>query len=220
MLRRSVGGVLLQWFAPPLLRFLSRSWRFERRGFAHFEAAESGDGFLIALWHGRMLPALPAHRDRDIYVLVSPSDDGSLVARMLHRYGFYVIRGSVSRTGARSLREMREHLRSGSGVVITPDGPRGPRHGMNIGLAWLARETGLPIVTISVACDRSWHLRSWDHFTIPKPGARIVLLYGEPLRVPPDADEERLEAITRTIGARLTELERSGFESLGIAPDW
>ena len=60
-------------------------------------------------------------------------------------------------------------------MVITPDGPIGPRHSINAGIAWLARETGLPILTAAVTCDRAWRLRNWDRHLIPKPRAKLVL---------------------------------------------
>jgi len=205
-------------FAPSMLRLLAWSWRVERIGSDHLEEAESGA--LVAMWHGRMLPPLPLHRHRGIGILVSPSDDGGLVKLMLDRFGYRTIRGSSSRQGARALREMRDQIREGEMIVITPDGPRGPRHGMNVGLAWLASETGTPIMTVAVGCDRAWRLKSWDRFLIPKPWARVVISYGELLRVPPDADDGQLERVTEQIRENLMVAEARAFASLGVDRDW
>lgn len=220
VLRRELGFKLLWLMAPPLLRALARSWRVERLGWEHLEQAWSTTGALVAMWHGRMLPALPLHRDMGARVLVSPSREGTLVQEMLVRFGYFVIRGSTSRGATRALREMREHLGKGQTVVITPDGPRGPAHLVNIGLAWLARETGLPIVTLGVAADSAWHLKSWDRFTIPRPRARVVVTYGKPLPVAPGADEGQLEAVTEEIRVRLLRDEARAFEYLGVDRDW
>ncbi|MCA8955781.1 MAG: lysophospholipid acyltransferase family protein [Planctomycetes bacterium] len=186
-----------------MLRGLRASWHVERIGYEHFTDARCGDGFLIAIWHGDMLAPLPLHTRMGISVLVSPSGDGALVKMVLERFGYRVIRGSSNRGSARALREMRAHLRDHGAVVITPDGPRGPRHSMNLGLGWLARETGCPIVSIRVECDRAWHLRSWDHFAVPKPRARIRLHYTAALHVPPDADDAALEVVTERIRQNL-----------------
>jgi lysophospholipid acyltransferase (LPLAT)-like uncharacterized protein len=35
-------------------------------------------------------------------------------------------------------------------------------------------------VTITAHVDRSWRFRSWDAFELPKPFARITVVYGEP----------------------------------------
>jgi lysophospholipid acyltransferase (LPLAT)-like uncharacterized protein len=220
ILRREMGGRLLRLAAPTVLRALARSWRVERLGWENLEQAWSTTGALVAMWHGRMLPALPLHRDMGAQVLVSPSDDGALVQGLLKRFGYFVIRGSSNRQAPRALREMREHLRQGQTVVITPDGPRGPRHGVNVGLAWLARETGLPILTLAVAADPAWHLKSWDRFTIPKLRARVIITYSTPVQVAPDASEDELEAVTRQIRVRLLRDEAQAFERLGVDRDW
>ncbi len=220
ILRRELGRKLMELMAPPVLRALAASWRVERLGWANLERAWSTTGALVAMWHGRMLPALPLHRNMGAQVLVSPSDDGALVQEMLRRNGYFVIRGSTNRQATRALREMREQLRCGQTVVITPDGPRGPRHVVNIGLAWLARETGLPILTLAVAADRAWHLRSWDQFTIPKLRARVVITYGKPLFVAPEATEADLEATTEQIRVALLRDEARAFEHMGVERDW
>lgn len=217
--RRELGGKLMRWTAPTVLRALAASWRVERIGWENLQRAWSTTGAMVAMWHGRMLPALPLHRDMGAQVLVSPSDDGALVQEMLKRFGYFVIRGSSNRQATRALREMREYLRGGQTVVITPDGPRGPRHGVNVGLAWLARETGLPILTLAVAAHPAWHLRSWDRFTIPKPRARVVLTYSEPLSVAPDVGEDELERVTEEIRVQLLRDEAQAFERLGVERD-
>ena len=206
--------------APSVLRALSASWRVERLGYENLERAWSTTGLLIAIWHGRMLAALPLHQKLGAQVLVSPSDDGALVQTMLKRFHCHVIRGSTSKQGTRALREMRAHLGQGQTVVITPDGPRGPRHSMNTGLAWLASETGLPILCLGVAADRAWRLRSWDRFMIPKPRARMVFTYSEPAKVAPDAGEEELDRVTEWIRTTLLHDEARAFERLGVERDW
>lgn len=220
-LRRTGGAVLLNTVGPTAIRLFARSWQIERLGVENFEAAtRTGRGFLGALWHGRMLPLAPLHRNQGLGILVSASADGSLVPKVLDRLGYRVIRGSANVRGARALREMRERLEEGGSVVITPDGSIGPRHSMNIGLAWLARETSLPVLTVAVSCDRAWHLNSWDRFTIPKHRARIIVTYGEPITVPPGADDAELERATERIREQLIHDETRGFEKLGVAPDW
>jgi len=167
-----------------------------------------------------MLPALPYHAHRGWHVLVSPSDDGGLVKLLLDRYGYAVVRGSSSRGGARAVRRMLAAIADERVVVITPDGPRGPRHSMNPGLAWLARETGRAVVPLGVAFDRAWHLeRTWDRFVVPKPRARLKLVYGEPVRVDRRTTDPELERATATIAERLLEAERFGFSELGAEVD-
>lgn len=219
--RRRVGSWLLELLAPLLLRLLACTWRVQRLGDAGQALQRSDAPWLVAMWHGRMLTLMPlrGHCGRGIGVLVSPSDDGGLAQRALRRFRYRIVRGSLSRGGARALREMHELVAAGGQLVVTPDGPRGPRHGMNVGIAWLARSSGAPILPVGVAVDRAWRLRSWDRFTIPKPFARLCVVYGDPVAVPADASDADLEGIAATVRTRLLAQEREAFARLGATDD-
>lgn len=220
-LRRAIGLRLIGWFGPAVLRRLRASWRTERVHPERWDSVVGGaDGVLIAIWHGRMVLGMADHSDREYTVLVSRSGDGDISESLLQRFGYRVIRGSSSRGGASAARDMLAALGQGAVLVITPDGPRGPRHAMNPGLAWMAKVTGFPVLPIGFACDKAWHLDSWDRFTIPKFGARIVLTYGEPVRVAKEGDEAELERATETIRERMLAAELDGFARLGREPDW
>jgi lysophospholipid acyltransferase (LPLAT)-like uncharacterized protein len=203
-----------------MLGVLARSWRFCVIDAQHERACTAAPGRLYALWHGRMLLGLEHHRDRQHAVLVSQSDDGALVKPLLLKFGFKVIRGSSSRGGARALREMLGELRLGGTIVITPDGPRGPRHATNAGLAWMARATGFPILPIGFAVDHAWRMKSWDEFTIPKPRARVAMAYGEPILVPREASEADMARVTSLFRERLLACEARAAQELGVPLDW
>jgi lysophospholipid acyltransferase (LPLAT)-like uncharacterized protein len=221
-LRRTVTGRLSFLFAPTLLRGLAGSWKVTVLDQGHLRAArDGGRGHFMALWHGRMLLGLAHHASPGEWsVLVSRSADGDVTERMLEAFRYQVIRGSSSRGGARALREMLGVLEAGRNLVITPDGPRGPRHSMSPGLTWMARATGCAIVPCGFVCDRAWRLNSWDRFTIPKRGARVVLAYGEPVRVSRDASPQDLEAAGVLVRERILDAERRGFALLATEPDW
>jgi lysophospholipid acyltransferase (LPLAT)-like uncharacterized protein len=172
------------------------------------------------MWHGRMMLPLAHHARQGIQVLVSPSRDGDVSEEMLRRFGYAVVRGSSSRGGARALREMLAVLRAGASLVITPDGPRGPRHSMNLGVAWMGRATGFPIVPCGFAYDRAWLLDSWDRFTVPKWRARVAFVFGAPISVTRDGGDEELERATEAVRSAMLDAERRGFAALGREPDW
>jgi lysophospholipid acyltransferase (LPLAT)-like uncharacterized protein len=216
--RRTVGGWVLGALGPGSLRGLARTWKLEQLGRPPATAADQGA--LICLWHGRMACGLVPFGQSGWSVLVSPSDDGELSRRLLERNGYHVIRGSASRGGARALRAMLAGLGGGARVVVTPDGPRGPRHHVNPGVAWMARQTGLPVHAMGVGCDRAWRLGSWDRFTIPRPRARVVFAWADPIRVAADASEEALAAATDALREALQDAERAAFAHLGREPDW
>lgn len=222
MTRRAIGSAISAFLSAPLLHALSSSWRYEVLDEHHY-TTHADAGFLAAQWHGRMLLALARYKHRGWRVLVSQSDDGAIIVRVLHHFGYGVVRGSRGRKGkggARALREMRQLLDEGGVIIITPDGPRGPRHSISPGLAWLARETGHAILPVGMVADRAWKLKNWDRFTIPKLRARVVLSLGEPVRVAPDADDAELARATALVRERMIAAEERAFRHLGLEPDW
>lgn len=219
-LRRRAGMLALKTFGPGLVALLGRTWKVEFLNEPLYHELRAGGGALVCMWHGRMLIGVPVFGRGGYRVLVSQSRDGDLSEELLDAFGYKVLRGSSSRGGARALRAMLEVLRAGELIVITPDGPRGPRHSMNPGLAWMARATGHPIVPLGMVADRAWHARSWDRFTVPKPRARVVIAFGEPIHVGRDVDDEQLRSLSEDLRERTMALEREAFARLGVEPDW
>lgn len=166
------------------LRLLGRTWRVTVHGREWLLARpDDAPRVVLILWHGQLLPLLWAHRQRT-GVIISEHADGEVIARVVASFGFFPVRGSSSRGGARALLEAARALVAGADLAITPDGPRGPRHSFAPGPLMLAHRTGAALVPLVAHADRVWRLSSWDHFEIPKPFARITVLYDEPVRLP------------------------------------
>lgn len=211
---------MLPYVAPTLVRQLSRSWKLEVHGDEHLHAGYEAGGLVITLWHGRMMLPISSHAHAGFHVLVSSSDDGSLVLPILSSFGIGVVRGSTNKEPSRAARELLDRLNGGGRIALTPDGPRGPRHSMNLGAAWMAKLSGFPIVPLGLACDRAWHLKSWDRFTIPKFGARVALIYGEPIRVAAGAKDDELHRVSDALRQSMLRAEEEGFRRVGAAKDW
>jgi lysophospholipid acyltransferase (LPLAT)-like uncharacterized protein len=158
---------------------------------------------IYAVWHGRVLLLPRLYGRRGCRVLTSRSRDGELVARWMSRFGLVPVRGSSSNRGGDALRRLARALREGREVVVVPDGPTGPREVLKAGVITLARLSGAPIVPMAVGTSREWRLRSWDEFRVPKPFGRCVVRFGEPIRVPADADRAALEAARKDVEAAL-----------------
>lgn len=165
------------------LKLLGMTWRVRIIGRDRLFVRPAGtDPVVFALWHGQMLPILYAHGMR-CGILISEHRDGEIIARIVEMFGHFAVRGSSSRGGTRALLEAVKQVRDGTDMVFTPDGPRGPLHSYAPGPLILAHRAQVPIVTITAHADRCWRLKSWDRFEIPKPFARVTVLYGEPKRV-------------------------------------
>jgi lysophospholipid acyltransferase (LPLAT)-like uncharacterized protein len=185
------------------LRALARTLRIRRAEAAVAPLWAARMPAIYVVWHGRvlLLPYLYGHRG--CAVLTSRSRDGEIVSRLIERFGLEPVRGSSTRGGGEALRLLTRRLRRGREVVVVPDGPVGPREVLKPGVIALARLSGAPIVPMAVGASREWRLRSWDEFRIPKPFARCVMRFGEPVRVLVDADRATQEAARKEVEAAL-----------------
>lgn len=190
---RTRWAIRLGWY---LLQLLGATWRVRVHGREQLVTRPRGrDAVVYTLWHGQMLPVLWRHHVRT-GVLVSEHKDGEIITRILERFGMFGVRGSSSRGGTRALLEAVQVVRGGTDMAFTPDGPRGPRHSVAPGALILAHRAKVPLVTITAHCSRKWQLRSWDGFEIPKPFARVTVLYGPPRTLD---DEDVRAAAERTV---------------------
>ena len=90
---------------------------------------------------------------------------------------------------------MARRLAEGVDCAFTIDGPRGPRYVAKPGPVMLARKTGCPVMVFHIGVDRGkTFTKTWDHFLLPMPFARAVILFAPPIYVPADANQELLEA--------------------------
>jgi lysophospholipid acyltransferase (LPLAT)-like uncharacterized protein len=147
--------------------------------------------------------------------LISPSVDGTAPAMLVERIGGHVIRGSSTATGARALRDYYETIvKQGISPAITPDGPRGPVHEFKPGPVLLSQLSGKPILPISIAASPCIRFRTWDRFELPLPFSRIVIAYGEPVRIQRGVDADMLTRLQGEMAARLQALQAEARAAL------
>lgn len=190
-------------------------------GEEHLRAAlAAAPSILPCHWHQHQLYCgkfLLEQRARGLKVgwLISPSVDGEIGAMLVNRVGGYAIRGSSTHTGARALRDYYHALvKENISPVITPDGPRGPRHQFKPGAIVLAQMSGRPIVPMAYAASRAWRIK-WDRFVIPKPFARVAIAIGPPCHVPRALDPQALSALQVKMGEALQQAFETARRALG-----
>jgi lysophospholipid acyltransferase (LPLAT)-like uncharacterized protein len=174
---------------------------------------------LYAHWHGDELLLVPVYARRGLAVMASRSKDGESMALLLRRLGYRVVRGSSSRGGAGGLKGLIDCVRvEKRSAAIAVDGPRGPVFRVKPGILLLAQSTGLPIIPAGISASRKWNIRgAWNHGYFPKPFARCVVVYGEPIQVPSGANENALEVLRRELEARLISLRKEADQTSGTA---
>ncbi|HSJ06689.1 MAG TPA: lysophospholipid acyltransferase family protein [Longimicrobiales bacterium] len=166
----------------------------------------AGKPVIFALWHGRMVPPTYRHRHQDIVTLASQSADGEYITRLLQRWGYHVARGSSTRGAESALRDLIRLARAGRTVALTADGPRGPREQLKLGVLHIAQLSGAPLIPIACAASRAWWFESWDRFLVPRPFARIRVVYGDAIFIPRDADRDALDRAARSVEAVIADL--------------
>ena len=202
-----MAGSLATVLAPSLgswaLRLLGRTLRIRREEGAVAALWTARTPVIYVVWHARLLLLPYLYRDRGLRALISRSRDGELVAGLVRRFGFVVVRGSSTRGGAGGLRALARALAEGHSVVLVPDGPRGPSETVKAGVVTLARISGAPVVPLALAASAEWRARSWDGFRVPKPFTRCIVRFGDPLRVARRQEREADESPRKEIEAAL-----------------
>ncbi len=177
---------------------------------------DSGRPFILAFWHGHIL-MMPKSWDlsKPMHMLISQHRDGQLIARVIGHFGLGTAAGSSTRGGSAALRQMLKALKAGEYVGMTPDGPRGPRMRATPGIVTVARVAGVPIIPCAFSSAPRKQLKSWDRFQIALPFARGVIVWGQPIAVPKDAD---LEAARLEVEAAMNALAHAAEAAAGHPP--
>jgi lysophospholipid acyltransferase (LPLAT)-like uncharacterized protein len=179
---------------------------------------EAGSHAIPVFWHESLGLAAWYFRGTGYHTLTSYSFDGELAARVVRRFGLYALRGSSSRGGYDALKQLKKAAELVPAIGFTLDGPKGPRRVAKPGVAILALQTGLPVIPQAFAASRCWRMRSWDRLLVPKPFARLVTAFAEPIYPPPKATSGAIEALRSEIEGALNQLHGSLETELGQAP--
>ena len=155
----------------------------------------NGRHIILAFWHAQQLMIPLGYRGAGSTVLISQHGDGDIIARIIARFGHQAVRGSSTRGGAGALGALIKLGRAGHDVVVTPDGPKGPRQMAKLGVVQLAKVDRTSDYALGVRLLKKKLFASWDRFVVPYPFSRGLFLYGTPIWVPREADDTSLEAV-------------------------
>ncbi|HEX7516526.1 MAG TPA: lysophospholipid acyltransferase family protein [Chthoniobacterales bacterium] len=200
----NIEGWRARWligFGYRLTQLWVRTLRFELEDRGNIVRAGMEQPFIFAVWHNRLLLLPSVFRrfltPRHAAALISASGDGDLIAALVERFGYGTVRGSSSRKGASALLRLAEVFASGTHLVITPDGPRGPVYQLGQGVIFLAQKCDTPVVPANLEYSSCWRFRSWDRFILPRPFSKVRVIFGVPLHIaatenPEEFEKERL----------------------------
>ncbi len=211
----------LLWLVPPLIALLlkltflwCRSFEVRDRDRLMRQIAAKKP-YVLAFWHESMALALWPHRGMDGHTLTSYSFDGEMAARVVSWFGFHAVRGSSSKGGANAVDQLQKAMVQCPMIGFTLDGPRGPRRVAKPGVAIVAGRSGAVILPLAFAVSAAWRLKSWDRLPIPKPFARVLCAYGDPIVLSDEDDREAMTKAAHTVEEALNALYRKLELELG-----
>jgi lysophospholipid acyltransferase (LPLAT)-like uncharacterized protein len=218
-----IGGLVAAWMT--LVKYTTR-WEV-----LHADRAEpvirSAQGLIALTFHSRFLLLTSAWKKQfqHPHVLISKSRDGAVVAWTCRWLGLSTVRGSAKNAaktkikgGGKAGREILDAIDQGGCIVITPDGPRGPRQRVPIGPIRLAKISGAPILPCTFAVARRRQFNSWDHFVVPLPFGRGQIIWGTPVTIAADATDADMDAARAKIEAEMNALMAQADTALGHNP--
>lgn len=219
-----IGDRLVGFLAPRVgywyIRLLRATMRLEFRGRETLDRIrQENRQYILAFWHSRFAMMHYCYPDQRISVMISRHRDARLLAEILMRFGYDMAWGSSTRGGVAALREVVRRMRNGYDSAFTPDGPRGPRRRVQAGVIVAARLSGMPIMPMAFSARPARRLRSWDRTLVPFPFSKGLYLYGEPMYVPRNADEQEQERLRVALEELLDRLTDRADEEVGLPPE-
>ncbi len=165
---------------------------------------DPGEGNIYSIWHSNILALAYIFRKTNISAMVSNSKDGKRAAAIAAKWNYNIVYGSSSRQGLSAYRQCQKILKANGNIVITPDGPKGPKEIVKTGVAHLSFLSNSPVIPLSAEPKHFWRLKSWDRMIIPKPFSRIKISVGEIIKPAEyNKSEEGIELLRRRIEENL-----------------
>ncbi len=210
------------FIAAEFLRFVWWTNRFTYDPPDIYQRIEPDMPVIVAFWHGQhfMMPFLK-RKQYPAKVLVSRHRDGEINAIAAERLDVGTVRGSGDhgssfhrKGGVQAFKGMLRALEERYNMALTADVPKVSRKA-GLGIIMLARESGRPIMPVAIATSRFRRLKNWDRSVIHLPFGRGIIMAGELIRVPLDADAEIMEILRQQLETQLNEITRHAYAAVG-----
>ena len=176
---------------------ISRTWRI------HLQGAIPKNPSIIVFWHNQMMPVWKTFARKAPYAVVSQSKDGQLLSDLLEFWGYKLIRGSSSKGGKEVMNRLVEKSKDDF-VLLTPDGPRGPRHIMKPGAIVAAQRSGAKFYFLKASTSRKIVFqKSWDKFEFPLPFSKIEIEISDPYIISKELSNDEITNLMHNIQEKM-----------------
>jgi hypothetical protein len=206
MTRSKWLNALIIGTAAPLVNFCYRALAITYR----YQLSSSSLPFvtdekvIYACFHQNIFHGVYFLNNTKLAVMISSSNDGEIAARFAMSFSWEVVRGSTGKAEAlKATLSVIRLLKKNYSLAHLVDGPLGPKHIVKDGVLYIASQSQTPIVPISFSAEREWKFNSWDEMKLAKPFARIFVILGEPMMIPPNLKPSDIEIHRRELEIRL-----------------
>ena len=231
-MRSNAVQIFLGWLVAAYMTFVKYTTRWEvERAEQVTDIIDGGKGVIALVWHSRFMMLTSAWKKQYQlpYVLISRSREGNIVAHASHFLGLKTIRGSTRKAakgkteakakgGAKASIDIVTALENNGCIVVTPDGPRGPRQRLGDGPLRLAKLTGTPLMPCTFAIKNRKVFNTWDQLVLPLPFGKGKIIWGTPVTIKNTADDRIIEHIRQRIESEMNIFLADADRSLGHAP--
>ena len=206
---------IMIWFLSTILRFCFAMIFFTCRWKIHnekkFKKYQLSDKpILLCSWHSRFLFVARFFKSSriNIWGISSSHRDSEIMAKILLKWNWKLIRGSSTRGWSHVIRTMKSKLKNATSIIaITNDGPRGPAKIAKPGSIKLALQHNAYIMSMSCCASKYWKIPSWDQTMIPKPFSTIHVKFDEPMNY--EKAKNEVDALNNYLNNNLSALDES-----------
>jgi lysophospholipid acyltransferase (LPLAT)-like uncharacterized protein len=163
---------------------------------------------IFAILHSQQCGIYAIENRNHLYSMISASTDGDLMAYSGGRVGIKSIRGSSKRKGTSAALGLINKIKEGNSAAIAIDGPRGPVGVVKKGIIQIAKSSGKPIIPMvwQTKSKNILRLNTWDKLIIPLGPIKSVALYGTPIFVSDNANDEEMETCRLQVEEQIKKL--------------
>ncbi len=212
-MNKKIKITLTSFFGQWLFQILFKLNKIEVKGEENLiNLINSGRPIMVCVWHGRLVfPSWYLRlKTTNVYAIASRHTDAEIMARVLRRWGYGLIRGSTRKGGKAVVQKMADVFKNAGIIAVTNDGPKGPPRIAKAGSTGLALKYNVQIITITGSATKFWQMKSWDRSMLPKPFGTIHIIVSPPLDISekPDTTDEEVKLLSDFMNQYQDEADR------------
>ena len=177
---------------------------------------QSNKPFILVFWHSQLLMITHTWKNnKKINILASGHNDGQFGATVANYLGANTLTISDKKRKI-NIRPIFELLKNNNYIAITPDGPRGPKEKVSDGIIKIAKQSNVPIIPVGFWSSKNFSLSSWDSFLITLPFSKCNFVWGKPIEIPKNLNEDEIPKFQLLIEKKINNCVELARKNLSV----